>query len=103
MEKNLNLSDVLEAIQRNKEVILSFGVESIGVFGSFVKNEQKISSDLDILIEFKKGMKSFDNYMGLLFFLEDLFQVKVDLVIKEAVKPGLESHIQESVIYAKGL
>ncbi|NPD90182.1 MAG: nucleotidyltransferase family protein [Asgard group archaeon] len=103
MEKTLNLSDVLDEIQRNKNVILSFGVKNIGVFGSFVKNEQKISSDLDILIEFKKGMKSFDNYMGLLFFLEDLFQVKIDLVIKEAIKPRLKSHILESVTYAKGL
>ena len=48
-------------------------------------------------------MKTFDNYMDLKFFLEDLFNCKVDLVIVETIKPELKSHILENVKYATGV
>ncbi|MHA1407971.1 MAG: nucleotidyltransferase family protein [Candidatus Heimdallarchaeaceae archaeon] len=101
MEKILNLSEVLDLIEQNMDKISSYGIKSIGVFGSFAKNKQCSSSDLDILVEFKEGMKNFENYMGLRFFLEDLFQKKVDLVIKESIKPQLRKYILGSVVYAK--
>lgn len=59
------------------------------MFGSYLKGEAKESSDIDVLVEFEKGKKTFDNYMELKFFLEDLFKRKVDPVIDESVKPEL--------------
>jgi len=59
------------------------------LFGSYLKGEAKESSDIDVLVEFEKGKKTFDNYMELKFFLEDLFKRKVDPVIDESVKPEL--------------
>jgi len=72
---------ILKKIRENMNVIRGYGVEKIGLFGSYVKGEQRLGSDVDILVEFKRGMKTFDNYMGLKFFLEDLLGCKVDLVI----------------------
>jgi len=58
---------------------------------------------IDLLVEFKKGEKTFDNYMDLKFYLEDLFSCNVDLVVKEALKIELKPNILKSVKYATGL
>jgi len=99
----LDLSEILKKIEKNKVKIREFGVKRIGVFGSYVRGEQTHRSDIDILVEFEKGKKSFDNYMDLKFFLEDLFNCKVDLVILDSIKPYLKPHILRSVKYASGL
>ena len=103
IEKMLTSEKILQKIEENKEKMRKFGVKRIGLFGSYIKGEQKQKSDIDILVEFKKGMKTFDNYMELKFFLEDLFNCKVDLVITEALKPDLKSYVLENVRYASGV
>ena len=75
----------------------------MALFGSYLRNEQKEKSDIDFLVEFEKGKKTFDNYFGLKFFLENLFSCKVDLVIKETIKEEIKPYILESIKYAKGL
>lgn len=94
---------VLKRIEENKETVRKFGVKRIGLFGSYARGEQQKGSDIDILVEFETGRKTFDNYMDLKFFLEDLFDCNVDLVTKEAIKPRLKPYILESVQYAAGL
>ena len=76
-----------------------FHIKSIGVFGSYAKNMQTKKSDIDILVEFEKGHKDFFNYMRLKLYLEKLFGRKVDLVIKEAIKPQLKERILNEVVY----
>lgn len=83
--------------------IKGFGVKKIGLFGSFARGDETNMSDIDILVEFYQDQKTFDNYMDLKFYLEDLFGRKVDLVISEAIKPDLKSNIKGSVRYAQGL
>jgi predicted nucleotidyltransferase len=78
-------------------------VHRIGLFGSFVRDEQTDKSDMDILVEFEEGKESFDNYMSLLFFLEKLFSKKVDLVISGNVREELKKEILGSVMYASKL
>jgi len=94
---------ILGVLENNKNKIGQYGVKRIGLFGSYCKNEQKKESDIDILVEFKKGEKTFDNYMDLKFFLEALFDCTVDLVVKEAIKIDLKSSIMRSVKYASGI
>ncbi|MBI5181164.1 MAG: nucleotidyltransferase family protein [Nitrospirae bacterium] len=77
-----------------------YGVKKIGVFGSFAKGREKAGSDVDVLVEFEEGYKTFDNYMELKFFLEDLFSRRVDLVTIKALKPQLKEDILQEVIYA---
>ena len=99
MEKALHLSNVLEILHKNMEKIQSFGIKRIGVFGSYVRERQEDTSDLDVLVEFEIGEKNFDNFMSLLFFLEDLLRVKVDLVTKEALSPHIGPNILKEVVY----
>ena len=99
----LTYKNILTKLEENKDAIKKFGIERIGLFGSYVRKEQKATSDIDILVEFEKGKVTFDNYMDLKFFLEDLFKCKVDLVMKEAIKPYLKPYIMGSVKYAAGV
>ena len=95
------IEDIKNKLHDNKmEIQKNFHIENIGVFGSFVRNSQTIKSDIDILVEFEKGHKDFFNYMRLKYYLEELFERKVDLVIKEAVKPEIREKILHEVIYA---
>jgi len=96
----LDRKGILEALEANREKINSFGVKKIGLFGSFVSGSPKKRSDLDFLVVFDQP--TFRKYMGLKFFLEDLFQRKVDLVIEEDLKPALK-YVREEAVYVKGL
>jgi predicted nucleotidyltransferase len=92
---------VLEVLSRNRDRIRSFGVRSLALFGSAARNEANDASDLDFLVEFDH--KSFDNYMDLKFFLEELLGRPVDLVLKDAVKPRLREPILAEAVHAPGL
>ena len=92
---------VTRIIQDNTEKIRSYGVARIGVFGSFARSAYNDMSDIDILIEFGKGQKNFDNYMDLKFLLEKLFRRKVDLVVKDTLKPGIKRRVIREVVYAR--
>lgn len=99
----LTANQIMKTLNQHQREIQQFGVRRIGVFGSFRTNKQHRQSDVDILVEFKKGKKTFDNYMELKFFLEKSFGRPVDLVVKEAVKPELRPVILKSVRYATGI
>jgi predicted nucleotidyltransferase len=91
---------ILEIIELNQDRIKRFGVKKIGVFGSFAKNIQRKGSDVDILVEFFQGQKTFDHYMELKDFLEKLIQRKVDLVVKESLKPRIKPSVLKNTQYA---
>ena len=93
--------EILKIIEENRETIRGFGVRSLGLFGSAVRGEASDDSDLDFVVEFEK--KTFDAYMDLKEFLEKLFGCKVDLVIKDAIKPRLREPILKETIYVQGL
>lgn len=86
--------------QHEPELKHKFGVAKIGIFGSFARREERPDSDVDVLVTFRKGEKTFDNYMDCKFYLEDLFGRKVDLVMKGAIKKRLKPYILSEVVYA---
>lgn len=92
---------VFETIERNIEAIRKFGVKRLGLFGSCARGEQGESSDLDFLVEFE--YKSFDAYMDLKFFLEDLFDCHIDLVTTNAIRPELRAEILKETVYVPQL
>jgi predicted nucleotidyltransferase len=96
----LNKKIITQSIQDNLGQIRRYGIRKIGVFGSFIRSSQSEKSDIDVLIEFYPAKKSFDNYMELKFFLEKLLHRKVNLVIKDAVKPRIRPYILGEVLYA---
>ena len=85
--------------EQRAEIQKTFHVEKIGIFGSFVQDRQTRRSDVDILVEFERGHKDFFNYMRLKDYLEASLGRKVDLVMKEAVKPRLKERIFNEVVY----
>ncbi len=93
-------SDILDMLEREKESIRNFGVSEIGVFGSFARNEQRMDSDVDVLVELQR--ETFRDYMGLLGFLERLFGRKVDLVMKDTIKPIIRERVLKETIYVTG-
>lgn len=98
---SLASKDIIGTLEQNREVIRSFGVRQLGLFGSFARGENTESSDLDFLVEFET--KSFDAYIGLKQFLEELFGRKVDLVLPNTIKPRLRDRILAETVYAQGL
>jgi predicted nucleotidyltransferase len=98
-----NRDEILQALARHKNSIQAFGARRLGLFGSQARDEASTRSDLDFLVEFEPGTKTFDSYMGLKEFLEDLFGCKVDLVVSEGLKPRLREGILRETVYAPGL
>jgi len=96
----LTKEEIHKRLIENEGRIKEYGVKKIGLFGSYVRNRQKRKSDVDILVEFEKEKITFDNYMHLKFFLEDLFGCKVDLVILDDLKRQLKPYILREVEYA---
>jgi uncharacterized protein len=86
--------------QHEPELKKRFSVTKIGIFGSFARGEERPDSDIDILVIFQKDRKTFDNFMGTRFYLEDLFNLKVDLVTDAALKPLIRDPILRDVVYA---
>jgi len=93
-------TQILQALTRQGSSIRAFGARRLGLFGSQARGEATDSSDLDFVVDFEPGAKTFDNYMDLKAFLEDLFGQPVDLVISEVIKPRLREAILRETIYA---
>lgn len=90
----------LVSLIHEKELdIKSFGVKRMGIFGSFVRNQQEPGSDVDILVEFEPERKTFDNFIHLVFFLESVFERNVDIVTPDALSPYIIPDIMRDVEY----
>jgi hypothetical protein len=93
--------DVISLLRLHGPILKKrFGVAKIGIFGSFARGEERPESDVDVLVTFRKGKETFNNYMDCKFYLEDLFGRKVDLVMKGALKKRLKPQILDEVVYA---
>jgi predicted nucleotidyltransferase len=89
--------DILAAFSRIRPRLSEMGVARIGLFGSFVRGEQRSDSDVDLLVEFEPGRKTFDSFMAVSFLLEDLLGRRVELVTPESLSPYLAPHILKEV------
>jgi len=94
-------SEIMQLIRRHDDFLISHGVRRIGLFGSHVRGEERSDSDIDLIVEFKAGQKSYDNFIELCFFLEDLFGRNVDLLTPASLSPHLKQQIEAEVRYEK--
>ena len=100
MKKETETKDkILELIRANRHRIEAYGVRKVGLFGSFARNEQNLESDIDLLVEFEEDKKTFDNFIDLSFFLEELLKCHVELVTTDALSPYIGPHILKEVEY----
>ena len=95
--KHLNSDDVLKILAQHRQEIQNFGVRYLGLFGSVACGKATANSDLDFLVEFE-GTTTFDSYMDLKFFLEDLFNKPVDLVTKHSLKKEISEQVLQEAI-----
>ncbi|MFH1832431.1 MAG: nucleotidyltransferase domain-containing protein [bacterium] len=97
--KSLSKNEILDFLKKNKLYIKKeFGVTKIALFGSYSRDEQKIASDIDLLIEAKEH--DFRKRMQLKRFLEESFNKKVDVGYFDAVRFAIKRNIQKDLIYA---
>jgi hypothetical protein len=90
--------EVMAILRKHQEAILGYGVKSLAIFGSVARDEAKLSSDVDILVEFE-GVVTFDCYMDLKFYLEDNLGTKVDLVSRKMLKSQIRENVEQEAIH----
>jgi predicted nucleotidyltransferase len=85
---------IVDSLRSHLTEFSAFGVERIAVFGSVVHGTATEESDIDILVRFSAGAKSFDHFMGLRAYLEDMFPgQRIDLVLEDALKPAIRARV----------
>lgn len=94
-----SLEEIKRILSEQRETLKrEYNVKTIGVFGSYVRGKQKKKSDIDILVEYSVSPDFFE-YLDLEEYLSGLVNTKVDLVMKDALKPYIGKHILEEVVY----
>lgn len=94
-----NLIEIRDILSKNKEIIEeNYNVKKIGIFGSYVRGEEKEDSDLDIIVDFSEPVSllklvNFEN------FLQKITGVKVDVVPEGDIRPELRNNILNEVSY----
>lgn len=98
----LTKQEIFKTIQDNKEAIKSFGVTQIGLFGSYVRDEQTEESDIDFLIDIIKEKKTLKNYIDFCDLLENLFENnRIDIVSKKGLSEFIGPYILKEVNYVE--
>ena len=97
---DLSRNAIFQQIDQHQHELRALGVGELRLFGSAVRNDAGTASDLDFLVTLKEN--SFDSYMDVKFFLEDLFQCSVDLVCEDTIKPALRLGILQEAVHAPG-
>ncbi len=96
----LDRNIIFTRILRNEEQLKQLDVVNVGLFGSFLTGQQNEQSDIDILVEFKNGKSSYDNFINLCFLLDTLFlDRKVEVVTKNSLSPYIGPKILQEVEY----
>jgi predicted nucleotidyltransferase len=98
---NRSRSEVLKTLEENTAILRKLGARRLGLFGSVARDEAGPASDLDFVVDLEE--RTFDRYMDLKLFLEQLFGCRVDLVLVDSIKPRLRSAILRETVYAAGL
>ncbi len=93
--KELTDKKIMNLLKKHSDILKKYKVRRIGLFGSYVRGEQKRNSDIDFLVEFEEA--NFDNFMDLVFSLEDLFSKKVELITNGNLSPYIQPYVEKEV------
>lgn len=92
--------NILKTLKSNKLKLSEFGIRNVGLFGSYIRNEQSNESDIDLLIDFEPGKENFDNYMAVYDLFENLFKnERIEVVTKNGLSPYIGPKILNEVQY----
>ena len=97
----MHKKDILNYLKSNQEYYRNkFGIQFVGLFGSFARGEANENSDIDILYKIEKDKKlSMFRYLKLIKQLEDFFHKKIDLIRVEILKPKIKDYIAKDIHY----
>lgn len=91
---------ILKTLKSNKLELTKFGIRSVGLFGSYIRNEQSSESDIDLLIDFEPEKENFDNFMAVCDLFEKIFKnEKIEVVTKNGLSPYIGPKILNEVHY----
>lgn len=92
--------NILTTIRAHKSEFLNYGIFQIGLFGSYLRNEQSANSDIDILIDFEAEKENFDNFMAVCDLFDRLFKnEKVEVITRNGLSPYIGPRIIKEVMY----
>lgn len=91
-------TNILKLLWDYREELRRMGVKSLALFGSAVRGELRPDSDIDLLVELEPPY-TFDRYIQIKFFLEDLLGRPVDLVMAESLKPRIQPYVEREAVY----
>jgi predicted nucleotidyltransferase len=94
-KKELTDKKIMSLLKKHNDILKKYKVKRIGLFGSYIRGEQRRYSDIDFLVEFEKP--TFDNFMDLVFSLEDLFSKKVELITNGNLSPYIQPYVEKEV------
>ena len=90
---------LIEKILAHQQQIRAYGVERLGIFGSFVRDEAKESSDVDFFIDFDIEHKTLKNFVGLAYYLQDITGRKAEIVTPQSLSKYIGPYILKEVEY----
>jgi len=80
------------------DLVSRYPISELGIFGSYSRGDQTAESDIDILVDFDKSIDGFQ-YIRLAHELEDIFDIKIDIVSRKAIKPGYLPYVERNLIH----
>jgi predicted nucleotidyltransferase len=95
----MSKQEIFKKIKKEQQALINLGVHRIGLFGSHVRGDSTSESDIDFLVDFAEGKKSFDNFIELCFLLEELFGKNIDVLTVESLSPHLKNNILSEAQY----
>jgi uncharacterized protein len=96
----LDKKTILNKLKTAKTSYAALGISSVGLFGSFVRDEQSKNSDIDILLDFQPEYENFDNFMAACRLFEEIFAgEKIEIVTKNGLSPYIGPTILKEVLY----
>ena len=95
----MDLAHIQMTLSQERDMFAKYHIKSLGLFGSFVRGEQKPKSDIDILVEFEDDEIDLFEFIKLKNFLSGRLGRKVDLVMKDTLKPHIGKQILNEVVY----
>jgi predicted nucleotidyltransferase len=97
--KTMTKKEILSFLKDKKSFLTqNFGVQSIALFGSYARDEQREDSDIDIAVEIDSENK-FKSFFDLKYYLEEHFKQKVDLGIESTIKPIVKEYVKKDIIH----
>lgn len=100
MDVQMTKKEIKKILSENKEILKRYKVKSIALFGSYVRNEQTEDSDIDFLVEFEQD--TYNNFVNLIFTLEDLLKKEVTVVSTEDLSPYIRPYVLKEVEKIEG-